>query len=88
MATTTNTAAPAEQQQQLPVAPFVRLSELEGGKTQSVECVVFIKTFGAWNRGVSAGFLSDRAQWLYHHGFARPLNPAVDRVGLGGYVRK
>jgi len=89
MATTT-TPAPAQpaQQQQVPAAPFVRVSEMQGAAPGVEECVVFVRSFGPWNRGVSAGFNAERAAWLYRHGFARPLNARTDRTGFEALIRK
>lgn len=89
MAATTNASpAPAQPaQQQLPPVPFVRVSELEG-QAHAEDTVVFLKSFGGWNRGVSAGFARPRAEWLIRHGYARPFNPRTDRTGFEALVRK
>jgi len=84
---TTAPAQPAQQQQKAPAVPFVRMSELEG-EAHTEETVLFLRSFGGWNRGVSAGFPRPRAEWLYRHGYARPLNPRTDRVGLEELNRK
>jgi hypothetical protein len=87
MATPTNTAAPAQPAQQIPTAPFRRVSEMLG-EVYAEECVVFLRSFGPWNAGVSAGFAAPRAQWLYKHRIARPYDPRTDRVGVAALVRK
>jgi len=87
MPTANAPAAPAQQQpaqQQAPTAPFVRVSELEG-EAYTEETVTFVRSFGGWNKGVSAGFARPRAEWLIRHGYARPLNP---RAGFETMIRK
>ena len=88
MPTTTNTTPTQPAQQPAQHVPFVRMSDLEG-KPQATECVIFVLSFGPWNRGVSAGFVTERAQWLVRHGYARRFDPATDRgVGFESLIRK